>query len=63
MKVIKVILEPRKGDNLAQCYINAVVYSGQNNVNVEFTFEEEVYYVIFNDLLSIPNKRELPYTD
>ena len=51
-RILKVVLEPDSGANIGVVTVDAMKVSAEMGVNVEFTFNEKIYRVNFNDLMA-----------
>ncbi len=55
---IVAILEVRSGANISDCHLEAIQYSINNMINVEYVHNGQKYLIIFNDLFGVPIKSE-----
>ena len=58
MRAIRTILEVPPGTILLDAHIQAIKYSINNQVNVEYTHDSTTYSIIFNDFLTLPRREE-----
>ena len=58
LKTKRTILEPFSGASIFDCKVEAVIYSAENRTDVEFTFNDTVYEVLYNNVNALAKKKK-----